>query len=267
MRRRPGSLVPILVALGLLAGCIGDDYYLPPPKAAPEVVGPVLRVGVTSTYPPVVFRQQGQVVGIEADFAALLGRQLSQTVQFVEVDWTRQIDELLAGRTDIIMSGMSITEARRVRVAFAEPYFDGGLMAAVRLEDAPRFPTPQTLLATYGSVGVIEGTTGAVFVQRSFPNARRIELSRASDGALALRQRSIDVFVHDAPAIAWLVSANEADMAVIRHPLNRESLAWAVRPTDSELLAKVNATLAAWKADGTLNGILVRWLPYLKKPA
>jgi ABC-type amino acid transport substrate-binding protein len=104
-----------------------------------------------------------------------------------------------------------------------------------------------------------------VFVQRNFPNARRVELSRASDGALALRRRSIDVFVHDAPAIAWLVSANEADVAPIRHYLNREALAWAVRPTDTALLAQVNAALAAWKADNTLTGILTRWLPYLKQ--
>ena len=36
--------------------------------------------------------------------------------------------------------------------------------------------------------------------------------SRAT-GALALRRRTIDVFVHDGPSIAWLVSANEADLA------------------------------------------------------
>ena len=113
-------------------------------------------------------------------------------------------------------------------------------------------------------MGVLEGTTGAVFVQRSFPNARRVELSRASDGALGLRSRSIDIFVHDAPAIAWLVSANEADVAPIRHYLNREQLAWALRPADTELLGQVNAALAGWKADGTLAGILGRWLPHLQ---
>jgi ABC-type amino acid transport substrate-binding protein len=226
----------------------------------------VLRVGVTSTYPPVIFRQQGQIVGIEADLAVLLGARLNRTVEFVEVDWTQQIDMLLEGGTDIIMSGMSITDARRIRVSFAQPYLETGLMAAVRAADVRLYPSREALLAAPATVGAIEGTTGDAFVQRNFPNGRRVALSRASDGALALRRRSIDIFVHDAPAIAWLVSANEADLAVIRHYLSREPLAWAVRPTDTALLDQVNAALAAWKADRTLTTTLARWLPYLNQP-
>ncbi len=265
MTGRAGRLVPLLAALALALGWAGcaEDYYRTEAKRA-ATTGPLLRVGVTSTYPPVIFRQEGQFAGIEADLAALLGPRLARTVQFVEVPWTGQIDALLAGRTDIVMSGMSITDARRVRVVFSQPYFEGGLMAAVRADDKHLYPSPEAVLAAPVTVGVLEGTTGAVFVQRSFPNARRVELSRASDGALGLRRRSIDVFVHDAPAIAWLVSANEADVAPIRHYLNREQLAWALRPADTELLGQVNAALAGWKADGTLAGILGRWLPHLQ---
>ena len=112
---------------------------------------------------------------------------------------------------------------------------------------------------------MIEGTTGDVFVQRSFPNARRVPLVIASDGALALRRLTIDVFVHDGPSIAWLVSANEADLAGIWVPLNRENLAWAVRRDDPQLLAQINDILGGWKRDGTLSDVLVRWLPYLKR--
>jgi ABC-type amino acid transport substrate-binding protein len=262
-----GRLVPLLAALAAAVGFVGcaEDYYRTETKPAAAPAGPVLRVGVTSTYPPVIFKQQGQVAGIEADLAAMLGPRLGRSVQFVEVEWTGQIDALLAGRTDIVMSGMSITDARRVRVAFSEPYFEGGLMAAVRANDRSLYPSPESLLATNGVVGAIEGTTGAAFAQRSFPNARRVELARASDGALALRNRTIDVFVHDAPAIAWLVSANEADVAAVRHYLNREALAWALRPGDTAMLAEVNAALVAWKADGTLARILGRWLPYLRQ--
>jgi ABC-type amino acid transport substrate-binding protein len=265
MNRLSGRLLPPLLALAVLGGWAGCAEQKP--AAAPPVAltpGPPLRVGITSTYPPVIFRQQGQVAGIEAELAALLGTRLSRAVQFVEVEWSGQIDALLAGRTDIIMSGMSITDARRLRVAFSEPYFEGGLMALVRSEDLPRYETPEALLAASATVGVIEGTTGAAFAERSFPNARRVELARASDGALALRLRSIDIFVHDAPAIAWLLSANEAGVKLIRVYLDREHLAWAVRPTDTALLADVNAALAAWKADRTLAGVLARWLPYLQ---
>ena len=89
----------------------------------------------------------------------------------------------------------------------------------------------------------------------------------SSSGAFRTRAgcRTIDVFVHDGPSIAWLVSANEADLAGIWEPLNRENLAWAVRRDDAQLLAQINDILGGWKRDGTLSGVLVRWLPYLKR--
>jgi polar amino acid transport system substrate-binding protein len=253
-------LVPLLLAMSVWAGCTPEYYRVDAPV---EVPPNALRVGVTSTYPPIVFRQGGQIAGVEAELARLLGARIGRPPHFVEVPWDQQIEALLAGRTDIIMSGMSVTDARAVRVAFTEPYLEAGLMAAVRVEDSRRYGTRDALLQAPVSVGVIERTTGDVFVQRSFPNARRVPFTVASDGALALRNRTIDVFVHDGPSIAWLVSTNEADLAGIWQFLNTEHLAWAVRRTDPQLLAQVNESLAAWRRDGTLAGVLVRWMPNL----
>ena len=264
MTRPPLRLAVLLAAAALWAGC-AEDYYRPSPGPA-EVPPNALRVGVTSTYPPIIFRQGGQIAGVEADLARLLGARLARPVFFTEVAWEQQIDALMAGRTDIIMSGMSVTEARRFRIAFTEPYLEGGLMAAIRRDDARQYGSREALLQTSAIVGVIEGTTGDVFVQQNLRNARRVTLSLASDGALALRRRTIDVFVHDGPSIAWLVSANEADIAGIWQPLNREDLAWGVRRDDPQLLAQINEILVAWKRDGTLNDVLVRWLPHLGRP-
>lgn len=265
MTRRSLRVGFLLGAAIVWAGCAGDEYYRPGPTQA-EIPPNALRVGVTPTYPPIVFTQGGQIAGLEADLARLLGARLGRPVHFIDIPWDQQVDALLAGRTDIIMSGMSVTEARALRVVFAEPYLEAGLVAAVRTEDARRYGSPDAVLRTTATVGVIERTTGDVFVQRSFPNARRVPLTRASDGALALRNRTIDVFVHDGPAIAWLVSANEADIAGIWQPLTKEHLAWAVRRDDPQLLGQVNESLAAWRRDGTLAGAIARWLPYLKRP-
>jgi polar amino acid transport system substrate-binding protein len=73
----------------------------------------VLRVGVSPKSPPMIFKQGGQVVGVEADLAGALGQALGRRVVFVEEDWGNLIDALCEERIDIIMSGMSITQARR----------------------------------------------------------------------------------------------------------------------------------------------------------
>ena len=264
LHSRARRAVLVLAATGLAACAVGPPN--PPPPGLPGEI----RVGVTSSYPPIIFRlggpTTGTIAGVEADLARRLGEGLGRPIRFIEVRWEEQIDMLLSRRTDIIMSGMSVTQARRVRISFAEPYLETGQAVAMRIEDAARYDTRDKLAASIPTIGVIEGTTGDVFVQRNLPNARRVQLSRASDGALALKRRTVDVFIHDAPSIMWLVSENEADLAGAWQPLTRESLAWGLRREDTELFAHINDLLRGWKADGTLDAVLNKWLPY-RRPA
>ncbi len=74
----------------------------------------------------------------------------------------------------------------------------------------------------------------------------------------------IDLFVYDAPAIAWLVSENEATLKGFWEPLNDEYLAWAVNRDDQALLSAANTALATWKKDGTVTQVVKKWLPYWK---
>jgi len=235
-------------------------------SGAVEKTGPApLLVGVTPSYPPMIFKQAGKIAGVEADLAKLLAQELHRPVQFVELRWEDQIDALIEGRTDIIMSAMSITRAREIRVRFTDHYFKSGLTAAFRVEDASKYKSQKSILGSSSTVGVIEATTGDVFVKRNFPNAGRIILlSRARAGAFELKRRGIDIFVHDAPSIIWLVSENEADLTSLWEPLNEEYVAWGVRIDDEPFLMLVNSILSDWKEDGTVNRVLKRWLPYLE---
>jgi len=97
-----------------------------------------LRVGITPQFPPMIFLSGGWATGVEVDLARLLGQKLERPVQFIPVDWTDQIPALLAGKTDIIMSSMTITRPREVRINFTHPYFKSGLLAMMRAEDTPQ---------------------------------------------------------------------------------------------------------------------------------
>jgi len=171
-----------------------------------------VRVGVTPNYPPIIFKTDGRLSGAEVDLAQLLGEALRRPVRFIELGWDEQIPALLAGKIDIIMSGMSITEVRKVRINFAEPYMKAGLATAMRAEDASQYDSPRKIQEAPVTVGAMVNTTGDAFVQRNFPNAVRIAFRTMRDVVYALKNRRIDLFIHDAPAIAWLVSENEAEL-------------------------------------------------------
>jgi polar amino acid transport system substrate-binding protein len=230
--------------------------------------GNELRVGVTPDHPPIIFRQNEAITGIEADLARKLAAELKRPVRFVILPWEDQIPVLLEGRIDVIMSGMSVTRAREIRITFTEPYLKSGLIAAMRAEDAKKYDSKDSILNGYVTVGTVKDTTGDAFVKRNFPNAvRKTFLSNAKDAINELKRRTIDIFVYDAPTVVWLVSENEADIAGFWEPLTEEYLAWGVRKDDEKFILDVNTVLQQWKQNGTLNGVLQKWLPaeYLKR--
>ena len=259
MRLIERIVILALVALAF-AGCAATTDSPPPP----EVKNAPLRVGVSPDYPPMVFKLDGRTTGAEADLALRLGNALGSPVEFVEMGWDQLIPSLMEGKIDIIMSGMTITEARKVRINFTEPYLRSGLATLFRAEEAWEYGSLQKIRNTVSRVGVVSNTTGEAYVRGNFLNAATIvPLAKANDAGLALKNRRIDLFVNDAPSIAWLVSENET-LKGFWEPLNEEYLGWGMRRDDSKLLMQVNFILGNWKKSGTLKEVLSKWLPYWK---
>ena len=221
-----------------------------------------LRVGITPDYAPLIYKQEGKVTGLEADLARQLGQALGRPIEFIQLRWEDQLSELMKGHTDIVMSGMSITEARKLRATFTEPYLLNGAMALFRSHDAANFKNKNDILNTTETVGVQSGTTAEVFVRKHLPNARVIALASPEVAPRELRRRRIDLFIHDAHSIALLASENEGELTGLFVPLTDEAIAWAVRRSDTKLLADVNHILQRWKNNGVLIATIEKWMPY-----
>jgi ABC-type amino acid transport substrate-binding protein len=224
-----------------------------------------LRVGVFPYYPPMIFKKNGEIRGAEADMAIQLGKALGRKAQFIELGWEQLIPALIDGEIDIVMSGMSITNARKARVPFATPYLKIGLVTLMRAADVSKYNSLKSIQDSFSTIGVVQGTTGEAFVRRNFLKAANIiSFQKASEAPYLLVNMRIDLFVNDAPSIAWLVSENEGVLKGFWKPFNEEYLGWAVKPGDQDFITKVNAILSDWKKDGTLKEILILWLPYWK---
>ncbi len=224
--------------------------------------GNALRVGVTANFPPLIYKEKGQIKGMEADLAQRLADALGRDLYFVEVPWKDQIGALEEGRTDIIMSSMSVTTMRAQRVLFSEPYLRVGQMALVRREDAGKYRNPLILVNTDAKVGIAEGTTADLFVRDKMRRAKRVSITDSEDAVQALKRKKIDIYIADAPIIWWLASRHEDDgVKGLFEPLTRESLSWGVARSNRALLDEVNALLAEWRADGSLDQSMSLWIP------
>lgn len=221
-----------------------------------------LRVGISPDYPPLAYKQEGRIVGIEADNVMAVSKILAQQMTLVEMPFEKLLPALEAGEIDVIMSGFSVTPERSARVLFADAYMEVGQMAIMHKDKVARFAQPWAVYREGIRIGVEPGTTGASFAEEKLKDAQILTVADAAAAFDALRKDEIDLYIHDAPTSWQLATTTENnDLISLYSPLTDESLAWAVRKGDDALLAELNRALSKMKNNGTLRYILNRWIP------
>ena len=257
------SAILLFFLLATLSACVENNYDT---GAATTGNTKTLRVGITTNSPPMAYKLRGQVTGLEAEFARGLAKFAGRHLRFVELKWEDQIPALLAGKTDIIMSSMTITQARLYRIAFCNPYMISGQVSLVRLPEMNRFSNGFTdLLNPTIAIGTVKGTTGDFFIEKNVARDKNLRFNTPEQGVKALLAKKIDAFVYDLPMNFYFAAQNEINgLAPVTIPMTREQIAWGVRRDDTQLLKTANAYLATIKENGRLKEKLIRWIPFFK---
>jgi polar amino acid transport system substrate-binding protein len=221
-----------------------------------------LRVGLSPDYPPLVFKQEGRLVGIEADNITAVSKIIGQKMTVVEMPAVELVQALQSGKIDVVMSGMSVTAERSALVQFTDAYMQMGQMAIMHKDKVAQFAQPWSVYREGVRIGVEPGTTGAYFAEQELKDAQVKYVADAAAAFTSLRNDEIDLYIHDAPTSWQLATSTENnDLISLYSPLTDEMLAWAVRKDDDALAGELNRALAKMKASGTLRYILNRWIP------
>ncbi len=246
------SLAVFCGAFLLFAGC----------QTVPPASDTVLRVGVTANFPPYISQRGSRYVGLEAEFASSLAKELGRDLYYVDLKWDQLLPSLGSGKIDMVMSGMTITESRLMLASFPPAYMESGQVMLVRLKDARRFAHPRVLLITQEKVGVEGGTTGDLMVQRNCRKAERKTYQSLSSACDALINEKVSVVVGDAPVLMMLAATREADgIVVIPIRMTREQLGWAIDKANPALIGQVEDVYERWVKNGTIDKALTRWIP------
>jgi ABC-type amino acid transport substrate-binding protein len=222
-----------------------------------------IRVGVTTDFPPVIFKENNEIKGIEADYAILLGKYLNKKVKFIEIPLKESLKYLNENKIDILMSGVSVTEERKNKVDFTKPYMMSGLMALIRENDVTRLSRPADLYIKSIRVGFVAKTTGEQFAKRFLENSSLYGFESIDDAIIALQKNNIDYLIHDAPTV-WQI-ANKPNLykglLALYRPLTKEPMAWAVKKGNKDLLDKINNAFDKMQKSGELQAIQNKWIP------
>ncbi len=82
-----------------------------------------LRVGMEPGYMPFeMTNKKGEIVGFDVDMAKHMAKAMGVKLELVSTAWDGIIPALITKKFDILMSGMTLTQGRNLKISFAKPY-------------------------------------------------------------------------------------------------------------------------------------------------
>ena len=216
-----------------------------------------LRVGVAKIAPWAFHDKNDKtnnLVGFEIDVAKKMARDLSVEVEFYPVHFDYLIHDLLAERFDIIISGLSITAERALKVNFSAPYNVTHLTLAANEKMSKGFNTVESFNKKGIIIGVVKGTTSEEIGSLTFPNAKIKHYEEDHALFLDLTENKINAAISDAPRPEAVARSFPGVVTTPLKPLASYPAAFAARRGDPDFINFLNS----WIQERTVNGYLER---------
>ena len=214
-------------------------------------------VGFTE-YPPMGFKENGEVTGFDIDIAKEVAERLGVEAEFVYIDWDAKVLELNGKNIDMIWNGLTITADREKEILFSKPYFDNRIVI-ISLNGSG---IDQIADLSDMKVGVELQSSGQAAVEGNDVFASIDELVKyttITEAILDLKAGGIDAIVADEIFARYAVSKEADQYQVASEVFNSENYGIGFRLEDVALRDKVDAIIDEMAADGTAAEISMKW--------
>lgn len=212
-----------------------------------------LRVSIDPAAPPYsVMDEAGKYKGFEVEVAKKLAADWKLELELVPTSAANRIPYLVSGRSDVVISTLSITDERKKVIDFSKPY------SAIQIVvGAPQAESINKLDDLVGKrVAVTRGSTNdAEITKTALPGTEIVRFEDDATSITALLSGQASYYV-TAPALLTTVNAkNPAAKLEPKIVLKTNVTGVGVKKGETTLQEKLNAWVNASLADGSLNGI------------
>ena len=259
------AVAALAVGTLALAGCSQPATpSTPAPSTSTTAPAPVLKVvtpgtliaGSDTSFPPFESMKGNVAEGFDVDLGAAIAKELGLTLEFKSYKFDTLIPTLVAGgKFDIIMSGMTINDARKLEIDFSDPYINSNQSIAVQNSS-----TAKTAADLTGKkIGVQSGTTGQAWAKEHIKSAQLVPFDDALAAFSALQAGKVDAVVNDLPVSAAIVKDTTRGLKIIQEVATGEQYGIGVSKSNPDLLKAINDALAKIKTSGEYDAIYKKW--------
>ena len=211
----------------------------------------VIKVGVEGTYPPITYHdEEGELTGFDVDVAKAIASKLGVEAEFTESEWDSLLASIDSGRIDTVINAVSVTDQRKEKYDFTEPYVSVYRNIIVK-GDNDSIKGKEDLNGTK----VAENITTEYADQLEALGATIVPidtLQQAFD--LVTSNRADFTILEDIQFYPYLEEHPDADLKVaFTIDDDVDQFAVPVKKGEDRLLRALNAALNELKADGTLS--------------
>ncbi len=224
-----------------------------------------LVVGLEPGYMPFEMKdKKGRIIGYDVDMAKKMAKELGVKVKFVPTAWDGIIAALVTEKFDIIISGMTLSQQRNLKVNFADPYIVVGQTVLMTKALKGKVKSAKDLDNAKYTVVTKLGTSADMAVKKFYKKAKVRTFDTEADAVSEVLNGKADAFVYDQPYnVLFMADKGKGKLIHLDTPLTYEPLAWAIRKGDPDFLNWLNNFLRQIKEDKVVNfhdNLYKKWL-------
>lgn len=227
-----------------------------------------LVVGITGSQPPLnATTKSGEIIGFDADLAKLIAMGMGVKVKFATMSFSKLLPTLEAGRVDMVISGMTITPKRNLKVAFIGPYYVSGKGVLTKAKNIATLQDPKGLNKAEIKLAALKGSTSQVFVEKAIPKATLVTTKSYQEAIDMLFNDKIDALIADYPFCAFSAFRyRDKALTAGQARFTFEPLGIAI-PADVLLINWMNNYVGMLQGSGKLKALTQHWFtdgPWIK---
>jgi polar amino acid transport system substrate-binding protein len=263
--KKAGILIALLLALTLVPGCVttkGEGTPAQPVTTLDRIAqSGQLVVGTAGSMPPMnMTTKGGDVIGLEPDMANRMAAAIGVKTVFKTMPFAELLPALEAGKVDMVMSSMTITGKRNMKVAFVGPYFISGKTFLTTEKWAAAAKEPEEVNSPSTKLTALRGSTSQVFVEKVFPKATLLLGKDYGESVAMVLQGKADAMIADYPICLLSVIRNpDQNLISVVPPFTYEPIGIAIQKDNPLLTNWLENFLGTMAGSGDLKELQEKW--------